>query len=75
MTRLEANLEILRILTEYARNNPDERFGQILRNTEVVTEIINFEGRPTAWRNEFNTESTYTLAMVNLASKLRYIPS
>ena len=34
--RHEANLQILAQLLKYVDDNPDQRFGQILRNTGVV---------------------------------------
>jgi hypothetical protein len=60
MTRQEANIKILGILAEYVMANPDQRFGQILRN---VGAIIDFPGpkdpqgaRDTLWMNHFNEE-------------------
>lgn len=32
MTRLEANLEILKLLEEYVKENPHTRFGQAINN-------------------------------------------
>ncbi len=62
MTRLEANLLILEELEMYFRANPDIRFGQALRNTGTVLERQTDDG--IVWANEFNTESTITLARV-----------
>jgi hypothetical protein len=36
MTRKEANLEIIRLIYAYVENYPDQRFGQILQNIDVV---------------------------------------
>jgi hypothetical protein len=36
MTRKEANLEIIRLIHAYAETYPDQRFGQILQNIDVV---------------------------------------
>lgn len=38
-SRLAINLEILKRLKKYAKENPDQRFGQILRNLGAVKEI------------------------------------
>ncbi len=32
MTRLEANLEILKLLEHYIKENPEQRFGQAINN-------------------------------------------
>lgn len=37
--RQKANLEILAHLLEYVEENPDQRFGQILRNIGVVVDV------------------------------------
>ena len=58
MTRLEANRQLVNILAEVVEKNPDQRFGQILRNYAYVR-----ENRPVPaesgfdWKNEFYLES------------------
>jgi hypothetical protein len=47
MTRLEANREIIRLLTEYMEKYPDMRFSQLLYNLDIVY----------PWRDEYNVES------------------
>jgi hypothetical protein len=37
--RLDDNLEIIQLLTEYIEANPSQRFGQVLRNTGVIQDI------------------------------------
>ena len=37
--RQEANFHILAILLNYVEKNPDQRFGQVLRNTGVVVDV------------------------------------
>jgi hypothetical protein len=61
MTRQEANREILKQLSKAVKANTDQRFGQLLRNLGLVTEVRNGEGTPTHWINEFNTESVAIL--------------
>lgn len=36
MTRLEANREILRVLSDFLEKNPDQRFGQALINLNIL---------------------------------------
>ena len=38
--RLVANLEILDLLEDYARKNPDQRIGQVLRNSGVMNSVL-----------------------------------
>jgi hypothetical protein len=57
MTRLEANLQILEVISTFAQQNPDLRFSQILYALDVI------EGK----RDDFYTESETTLAMVKEA--------
>lgn len=62
MTRLEANIEILERLFEVVEKNPQLRFGEVLRNLGIVRELrLPMVSYP-LWTNEFNTESTATLA-------------
>jgi hypothetical protein len=63
MTRLEANKEIIKLLSKAVKANPDWRFGQLLRNLGTIrTSQDGWTGGLTAWANEFNTESKDTLA-------------
>jgi hypothetical protein len=61
MTRHEANKLILKQLSQAVKANTDQRFGQLLRNLGIVTEVRNGKGTPTHWVNEFNTESSTIL--------------
>jgi hypothetical protein len=64
MTRFEANREIMKRLSKAIKDNPDQRFGQLLRNLGVVREQgydVDQCGTPPRWVNEFNTESEFTL--------------
>lgn len=70
MTRLKANREIMKMLSKAIRDNPDARFGQILRNLGVVRITSNLDGLPT-WINEFNTESSVTLELMKKERSLR----
>ena len=56
MERLEYNRKILSKLQEVVENNPDLRFGQILRNIEVVKEDLIIKD-DIYWKDDFNTES------------------
>ena len=38
--RLVANLEILDMLRDYAMENPDQRIGQVLRNSGVMNTVL-----------------------------------
>lgn len=62
--RLEANRIILDTLIAAVEKYPDHRFGQILRNLEIVQEIRNADGMPVAWKNTFDEESVETLKRV-----------
>ena len=60
MKRKDANLEIMNKLSEYLSKNPDQRFGQALRNTGVVVDFIFQQVDPpiyeVQWTNHFNEE-------------------
>jgi hypothetical protein len=56
MTRLEANREILNLLYQYIERYPDQRFSQVLLNTDVVE--MHGAG---LWRDEYYKESTEIL--------------
>jgi len=59
MTRLEANRKILEILKVMVETYPDQRFGQMMRNVDVVREvkIDTKEFTGLVWIDEFNLES------------------
>lgn len=64
MTRKEANMAILKQLKHYLTMNPDQRFGQALRNTGVIVDFM-VDGEYTPrWSNHFNEESDSTLERV-----------
>lgn len=39
MKRLEANLQILKLLEQYIQENPDLRFGQALYNLAIIKDV------------------------------------
>ena len=59
--RLIANIEILNVLSKYIMDNPNQRFGQILKNIGAVQmkyglpESDGYE-RPDGWVDEYNLE-------------------
>ena len=57
-----SNNELLKLLTQYLQNNPDQRFGQALSNLGIVEIVHSTHG--TMWQNEFYTESTELLTRV-----------
>lgn len=68
MNRQKANLEIANIIFEAILNNPDWRFGQLLRNLSVVHEYRMLDAH-TGWLNGFNDESVDTLKAVKKAAE------
>lgn len=68
MTRHEANVELLVILTELVEKYPDLRFGQILSSFEFVDTLMvdNQYGLTDVgdWKNEFYVEPTVILERV-----------
>ncbi len=71
MTRLEANHELLAILSNYLEKHPDIRFSQALMNCYFVKQE---DRRPTIsiykdliWRDEFYLESEVLLERVKEA--------
>ena len=75
MTRKQANLKILKELRAYVTHNPDQRFGQILRNIGI---IVDFQAEPkepggwepVQWGNHFNEEPEHMLKrMIETANK------
>lgn len=63
MNRQKANLAILERLYEYIVQNPDQRFGQILRNTGIVldTRAKFGDNVENIWVNGFYEESDSVL--------------
>jgi len=59
MTRKEANVRIVEILTNAIEMYPDQRFGQIMRNLDVIEEI-----NESVWKDEFYLESEELLERV-----------
>ena len=60
MERLKYNRKILEELKEYVEFYPDLRFGQILRNFDVVEEVNISDNKyheELYWTDDFNTES------------------
>lgn len=53
MNRLEANRQILKILSEFVEAYPQQRFNQLLQNTRVVVPNL---------IDQFYEESTETLS-------------
>lgn len=64
MTRQQANEEIMGRLLQAIMENPDQRFGQILRNLGIVTEIRDETHMPICWQNDFNKESEAILESI-----------
>lgn len=65
MTRLEANRQILSILKTLVETYPDWRFGQLMRNADVVDQVPNAgDGSFYVWADEFNLESEALLKRI-----------
>lgn len=73
MTRLEANLALIKILTEFVKDYPDIRFAQALRSIGVfeTTGAVSHDKMKghlgevqVFYSNEFYTESEETLKKV-----------
>lgn len=65
MNRQEANQELVNLLQLLIKENPDLRFGQILRNFRFIKEQR--PGKPELcidWQNEFFTEPQKVLERV-----------
>ena len=63
MERLDYNRKILEKLKEYIESYPDLRFGQILRNFDIVKELNITSARGTTeiyWKDDFYLESKET---------------
>ena len=65
MTRLEANIEIVKKLTDYFYNNPDTRFHQALFNLNInefeTTQDSDSGFDRTFLKDKYNQESLVTL--------------
>lgn len=77
--RHEANLQILAQLLKYVDENPDQRFGQILRNTGVVVEVgvrdsnqEEWETPDYYWARGVHEEPIATLARMELNKRNIY---
>lgn len=67
MSRRKYNMKIMDMLYQYVMNNPDQRFSQILRNIDIISEteleFVPDSSKPEQshkqliWENEFNLES------------------
>lgn len=69
ITRLQYNRMICDLLIAAVERFPDWRFGQILRNLELIKEVRDDEdGLILGWQDDFNTESS---AMLERAGKYR----
>lgn len=69
MTRKEANLEIIKILTDVINQNPDWRFGQILYNLSVITR----DPKTMVILDPFYQESTQTLNQMKMTSPPNFL--
>ena len=61
-----ANVELVAIIAQYLTDNRSLRFGQALRNLDIIREISNPTGAP-GWVNEFNTEPQEMVRRARLA--------
>lgn len=69
--RLESNREIAKIITELVELLPEQRFSQLLRNLNVVSEIevqAGYEVNSYVWANEFNAEPWQVLERMRSSS-------
>lgn len=57
MNRQEYNKLVLDMLIAAVERFPEQRFGQILRNLEIIKENRDEKGNVVSWVNDFNTES------------------
>ncbi len=63
MKRQEANQELLKVLEKLVKENPDQRFHQILRNYGFIVDEPSKDGPP-VWINEFYSEPDKVLERV-----------
>jgi hypothetical protein len=66
MKRLDANLEIMTRLSEYLTKNPDQRFGQALRNLGVIVDYYDPQNHEMMWMNHFQEEPDKILERMDL---------
>lgn len=68
MTRQEANYEILDVLKDFVKSNPDLRFGQLLTLLNIVESVMMFDDETqqlhSIWYDEFYTESEEILERI-----------
>jgi hypothetical protein len=64
MTRLEANREILKVLSQVVERYPDFRFNQLLVGIELISTNYDETLGTRYWNNEFYTESTDILERI-----------
>ena len=69
LNRLNENRQLLKILEELIEKNPSERFSQILRNNEFISEHRDGNNMPIFWENEFYLESEALLQRVKKGRK------
>lgn len=67
--RRKINIQILKLLSKHIEKNPDQRFGQILRNTGVVVDI----GIRDSSQKEWETPDYYWMRGVHEESSLTLI--
>lgn len=73
MTRQQANYKILQILFQEVLNQPDIRFGQLMRNLEVISEGKSADWSAPPWINEFNLEPQQLLKRIEAACRAQNI--
>lgn len=69
MSRLTDNLTILKRLKTYVQRNPDQRFGQILRNIGIIVDYIPEGEHAPHWSNHFNEEPSTMLERMKQTKK------
>lgn len=70
MTRKEANMEIVRLIVNYINMYPDQRFGQILMNLDIIKNQGPYETMESA--KKFYEEPTDTLERVKNTLRGKY---
>jgi hypothetical protein len=72
MSRKSDNLEIMNRLSEYLTNNPDQRFGQALRNLGIINDFQDPPGvGEPKWANHFNEEPSGMLKRMDERKKTK----
>ena len=61
-TTLDYNRLICDLLIAAVERGPEWRFGQIMRNLELIKEIRDSQGMPIGWVDDFSTPSAAMLA-------------